>query len=120
MSLNLETPHCVDKLRLDFGNLDWAATWKSPFFMPLDWKAIDLSWKIAHGVLYTAHRFILFDLLDVPLACFCGHPVETLEHLFFYCPLAQSGLDWIQSFLLLSSPLAPFYFCSPRSFLFQR
>ena len=31
---------------------------------------------------------------------------ETLEHLFFYCPLAQSGLDWIQSLLFLSSPLA--------------
>jgi len=29
------------------------------------------------------------------------------EHLFFSCPLAQSGLDWIQSKLFLASPLAP-------------
>ena len=39
--------------------------------------------------------------------CLCGHSDETLEHLFFHCLLAQSGLDWIQSLLFLFSPLAP-------------
>ena len=117
LSLNPETPHCVDKLRFDFSNLIWAATWKSPLFMPLDWKSLDLRWKIAHGVLYTAHRLLLFGLFDVPLACFCGHPAETLEHLFFHCPLAQNGLDWIQFFCFcplhwsLTFLFATFFFC---------
>lgn len=105
--LNPETRHCVHNFRFDFVNLDWTATWKALFFMLLDRKVIDLWWKIALGVLYTAHRLVLFGRLDIPLACFCGHPVETLEYLFLHCPLAQSGQVQIQSFLFLSSPLAP-------------
>ena len=56
--------------------------------MPLEWKAIDLcsSWKVAHSVLYTSHRFGLFGRLDVSLACFCGHPIETSECPFFHYP----------------------------------
>ena len=71
--------------------------------MPFDRKPIDLCWKVAHGVLYTAHRLVSFGL-NVPPDCFCGHSIETLEHLFFYCPLDKSGLDWIQSLLFMSSP----------------
>ena len=29
------------------------------------------------------------------------------DHLFYYCPLATSGIDWISSLLNLASPLAP-------------
>ena len=74
--------------------------------MPLDRKPIELCWKVAHGVLYTAHRLVSFGL-NVPLNCLCGHSDETLGHLFFYCPLARRGLDKIQSILVRSSPLAP-------------
>lgn len=44
---------------------------------------------------------------DVPKACFCGFHIENPDHLFFYCPLAQSGASWIQSLLVLASPLVP-------------
>ena len=40
-------------------------------------------------------------------SCFCGFQTETLEYLFFSCPLAQSGIAWIQSILFQASPLAP-------------
>lgn len=85
LSLNLETPNCVDKSRFDF---DWDATWKALFFMPLERKPIDLcsSWKAAHVVLYTAHRHVIFGRLGVSLACFCGHPIETSERPFFHYP----------------------------------
>lgn len=53
-------PRCVDRFRFDFGSLDWGASWKDFFFMPLNRKAIDLCWKVAHGVLYTALRLVLF------------------------------------------------------------
>ena len=119
LSLNPVQPHCVVKFRSNYGDLDWDSTWKTLFFMPLDRKPIDLYWKVAHGVLYTGHRLVSFGL-NVPPDCLRGHSDETLEHLFSYCPLAQSGLDWIQSLLFLSSPLAPaitvchvlFSFCS--------
>ena len=74
--------------------------------MPLDRKPIDLCLKVAYGVLYTAHRLVSFGL-NVPPDCLCDQSDETLENLFFHCALAQSGLDWIQSLFVLSSPLAP-------------
>ena len=65
---------------------------------------------MAHGVLYTAQRLVSFGL-PVPLACFCGSPVESLEHLFFSCPLAQSVLCWLQSLMFSFSPMCPVILC---------
>ena len=106
LSLNPVQPHCVVKFRSNYGDLDWDYTWKTLFVIPLDGKPIDLCWKVAHGVLYTAHRLFSFGL-NVPPDCLCGQSDETLEHLFFHCPLAQSDLDWSQSLLFPSSSLAP-------------
>ena len=98
LSLNPTQPHCVVTFRSNCGDLDWESTRKSLFFMPLDRKpCIDLCWKVAYGVLYTAHRLVSFRL-NVPPDCLCGHSDETLEN---------CGLDWIQSLSFLSSPLVP-------------
>ena len=67
--------------------------------MPLDQQVWDLDWKIAHGVLYTAERFVSFGY-HYPLSCFCSYHTESLEHLFFSCPL-------VQSLLFHASPTAP-------------
>ena len=99
-------PHCVTKFRPSFGDLDWPSTWKSLFYMPLDRQVIDLNWKVAHGVLYTAERLSSFGY-NLPTNCFCGYHMESSEHLFFSCPLVQSGIDFIQSLLFRASPLAP-------------
>ena len=106
LSFNTVVPHCVFKFASSFGALDWPSTWRSLQFMPLDRQVRDLSWKVAHGVLYTADRLISFGYQYSP-SCFCGYHLECPEHLFFSCPLARSGLDWIQSQLFLASPLAP-------------
>ena len=96
-------PHCVAKFFVPFGLLYWSATWRQLFFFDMDRQVIDLSWKVAHGVLYTADRLSSFGYA-IPTACFCGHPLETLDHLFFSCPLADSVLSWLSSLLFLSSP----------------
>ena len=106
LSVNTVQPHCVLKFASSFGALDWPCTWRSLQLMPLDRQVRDLSWKVVHGVLYTAERLISFRYQYSPL-CFCGYHLEFLEHLFFSCPLARSGLDWIQAELFLASPLAP-------------
>ena len=41
------------------------------------------------------------------LLCFCTHPVESSEHLFFCCPFADSVLSWVQSLMFSASPLCP-------------
>ena len=110
LSESMVSPHCVEKFAGVYGSLDWPATWCSLFFFDLDRQVIDLSWKIAHGVLYTAQRLGSFGL-PVPLSCFCGAPVKSLEHLFFLCPLAQSVLSWLQSLLFAFSPMCPVILC---------
>ena len=61
-------PHCVDNFLPLFGPLYWSSTWRQLFFYDLDRPVIDLSWKVAHGVLYTAERLSSFGY-DLPTAC---------------------------------------------------
>ena len=104
LSESMVSPHCVENFAGAYGALDWLATWHSLFFFDLDRQVVDLSWKVAHGVLYTAQR-LGSSGLPVPLSCFCGAPVESLEHVFFSCPLAQSILPWLQSLLFAFTPM---------------
>ena len=39
--------------------------------------------------------------------CFCGPVLESLSHLLFACPLAQSVLSWLQSLMFRYSPMFP-------------
>ena len=77
------------------------------FFFDFDRPVIDLWWKVSHGVLYTAERLASFGYA-LSTACFCSAPVESLQHLFFHCPLVVSVLSWLQSIMFLASPLCPF------------
>ena len=106
ISLNLAQPHCVAKYGPFFGPIDWSSSWRSLYFMPLDRRVIDVCWQISHGVLYTVEHLSSFRY-NISTSCFCGAPLESLEHLFFSCPLAQSGLAWVQSLLSRASSLAP-------------
>ena len=112
LSLNPAQPHCVVKFRSNYGDLDWDSTWKTLFFLPLDRKPIDLCWKVARGVLYTAHRLVSFGL-NVPPDCLCGHSDETPGPKW-------SGLDsgFLDSWIL-SSPLSTSYYHASCSFRFQ-
>ena len=87
LSRNPALPHCVGEFLPLFGAWEWSSTWCSLFFIPLDRQVIDLNWKLAHGVLYTAERLASFGY-QPRLSCFCGHHTESLDHLFFSCPLA--------------------------------
>ena len=106
LSERITDPHCVGKFAPSFGALYWPTTWCSLSFFDLDRPVIDVNWKIAHGVLYTAECLSSFGL-PVPLSCFCGAPVESLTHLFFACPLAQSVLSWLQSLMFSFNPMSP-------------
>ena len=61
LSENVVQPHCVVKFASRFGDLYWPDKWRSLHFFDLDCQAIDLSWKISHGVLYTACTFFPLD-----------------------------------------------------------
>lgn len=118
LSENMSPPHCVEKFAPSYGELHWSSTWWSLSFFDIDRQVIDLNWKIAHGVLYTAQRLASFGL-SVPLPCFCGSPVESLEHLFFSCPLAQSVLSWLQSLMFNFSHMCPVILCRHALFGFS-
>lgn len=107
---NVVQPHCVIKFAPTYGRLHWPTTWRLLDFFDLDCQVVGLNWKIGHGVLYMAQRLVSF-VLSVPLDCFCGAPIKSLEHLFFSCPLVQSVLSWFQSLMFNSSPMCPVIFC---------
>ena len=106
LSENAVVSHCKTKFFPLFGSLYRSWTWRQHFFYDLDRSVIDLVWKISHGVLYTAERLASFGY-DLSTTCFCSHPIDSLQHLFFYCPLAVSILSWVQSLMFLASPLCP-------------
>ena len=112
------SPHCEEKFFPVFGALYWPSTWRQLFLFDIDRTVIDLSWKIAHGVLYTAQRLSSFGY-DLSTASLCGHNMESLDHLFFYCPLASSVLSWLQSLLFRAAPLAPPFVCRHALFGFS-
>ena len=106
LSENSVTPHWVEKFRPTYGPLYWPTTWRQLHFFDLDRSVIDFSWKVSHGVIYTAQRLISFGLSVSP-SCFCGPILESLDHLLFSCPLAQSVLAWYQSLLFAFSHMCP-------------
>ena len=106
LSESLSTPHCVVKFAPIFGPLYWSCTWRQLFLFDVDRPVIDLAWKIAHGVLYTADRLASFGY-SLQLSCFCNSAPESIDHLFFKCPLAQSVLSWLQSLMFRWSLLGP-------------
>ena len=76
------------------------------FSFDLDRLVIDLAWKISHGVLYTDKSIVSFAY-DLSTTCFCSDSIKSIQHLFFYCPLAVSVLSWVRSLMFLASPLCP-------------
>ena len=51
-------PHCVEKFSSQYGKLYWPSTWSQLFCFNLHRSVIDLPWKVAHGVVYTADLLI--------------------------------------------------------------
>ena len=94
--VNFVPPHCVVKFLPTYGELYWSETWRQLHLMSFDRNVVDLNWKIAHGVLYTASRLVnSFGMRNIDVRCHCGAPEETLEHLFFECPFAQLLINWV-------------------------
>ena len=110
LSVEFVPPHCESKFFPVFGPLYWSSTWRQLHFCGIDRPVIDLSWQISHGVLYTVDRLLSFGYSLDP-HCFCGPVAETPSHLFFDCPLAQSGLSWLQSLMFRFSTLCPVLVC---------
>ena len=96
-----------------FGPLNWPSTWAQLFWFSHDHPVIDVSWQIANGVLRTGQRLVsVFGMSHIPIACFCNPlSAESLEHLFFSCPLARAVLSWLQSLMSRCSALIPSLLC---------
>jgi len=89
-----------------FSDLYWPDTWSQVHSMPLDRHVVDTNWKISHGVIYTAERLVNFGM-NVEPSCHCGAPLETLQHLFFDCPVAQAVLQSIYTVFKSAVPPCP-------------
>ena len=98
-------PDRVEKFLPLYGVIYWPTTWRELFFFDLDRTVIDLCWKIAHGVLFTADRLIgwLFYrlvILSTP-AAFLVWPLNVFLICFFECPILAPVLGVSFFFCLL-------------------
>ena len=59
VSASVPSPHCIEKFFRIFGVPYWSSMWRELFF-DINQPVINLSWKISHGVLYTAARLSSF------------------------------------------------------------
>ena len=107
LSIRNKPPHCIEKFRPVYGGLHWSNTWQQLHQVRLDRVVIDLNWKVAHGVLYTASRLVnSFRYTNIDVMCFCRVDEESLEHLFFHCSFAQILVNWVYFQLLRVTPEA--------------
>ena len=117
--------------KLNYGKCDglWLGCWNVP--VHITWSSVKVkvkvlgvflglgnpeedSWRqritavenVSHRVPNTAERLAGFGYA-LSTASFFPAPVESLQHNFFYCPLAASVLLWLQSIMFLATPLCP-------------
>ena len=70
LSLRQKPPHCIEKFRPLYGELYWTSTWQQLHAVRWCRSTIDLNWKIAHGVLYTASRLVhSFKYTNIDVLC---------------------------------------------------
>ena len=71
-------PHCVGKFLPIYGTLHCPETWDQIHMTTLDHAMVDVNWKIAHGVLYTASRLVnCFGMANIDPQCHCRADEET-------------------------------------------
>ena len=65
--------HCIEKFLPTYGPLYWPQTWQQIHLTSLDRPIVDLNWKVAHGVLYTASRLVgsLHDWHRAAMSLWC-------------------------------------------------
>lgn len=49
----------------------------------------NVSFKLAHDVLPVAYRLYMYNMPVCKMCSFCKHDIETVEHLFYFCPYVQ-------------------------------
>ena len=65
---SLAAPHCLEKWCPTYGTLYWESAWSQLSFSSFQRNAVDLSWKIAHGVWYTVDRLASFGYSGLKVA----------------------------------------------------
>ena len=115
LECSFNQPHCIEKWRPVYGPLYWEATWKQFYFSRFLRSATDLSWKVAHNVVFTLDCLVRCGYSNLK-NYYCGTATESLEHLFYSCPLAQSVLGLVSLLFFTAVPDCPSL--RPRHILF--
>ncbi|CAB4034137.1 Hypothetical predicted protein [Paramuricea clavata] len=102
-------PHCIGKFRPTYSPLYWSQSWDQVHLTTLDRPVVDVNWKIAHSVLYTASRLVnSFGMANINVLCHCRADEESLEHLFFECAYARILVGWVFVLMVVCPSAPPF------------
>jgi exonuclease III len=86
-----EYPKVIGK----FPQIDFQQVFSDVSNGALDPATINVSFKIAHDVLPVAYRLYCYNMPVIKWCSFCKKEIETVEHLFYYCPLVQQCKQYL-------------------------
>ncbi len=72
-------------------NRNWTHIFDMPFLATKETKIRSFQYKLIHRAIYTNTKLVKSKLISGPIRCsFCNIDNETLEHLFYFCPITRS------------------------------
>ena len=80
-------------------NVSYPLIWKSLNNKFLDPFARDVSWKIAHEIIPVQQLLCKYKISKVPECSLCNFPLESIEHLFYSCPMVTPVYEFITDYL---------------------
>ena len=80
-------------------NISYPLLWKSLNNKFVDPFARDVSWKIAHEIIPVQQLLCKYKISKVPECSFCNFPLESIEHLFYSCPIVSPVYEFITDYL---------------------
>ena len=78
-------PNIISK----YPNIDFSRVFENIGNKSIDPLTINVTFKLAHGILPTAYRLHSFGINIDKMCTFCKNENETVEHLFYYCKQIQ-------------------------------
>ena len=72
-------------------NRNWTDIFEMPFLTTKETKIISFQYNLVHRAIFTNTKLVKAKLITGPVRCsFCNIDDETIEHLFYFCPVTRS------------------------------
>lgn len=90
-----------EKLHTSLTNQEFLQCFEQLYVLVPDTKMRNFQFRYLHRVIFCAKILKLWGIVDSPICFYCGREYETLEHLFFLCPVVgrfwETFVSWYEA-----------------------